>query len=89
MRVTGCSPNAMNFLLVKAMGRPSCRSTAPVPCREASLTTSNGFVKSGRTRTGGLTRAVLIAWKAVSCTGVHDHGTLQPVRAVRGCAKVL
>ncbi|KAJ0511930.1 hypothetical protein HanIR_Chr11g0557561 [Helianthus annuus] len=39
-------------LLKKAKGCPSCRSTAPIPLEEASVSTTNILLRSGKANTG-------------------------------------
>jgi hypothetical protein len=48
-------------LLKKAMGWPSCKRTAPKPYVDASHSTMNSLVKSGKAKTGAEVTAALSA----------------------------
>jgi hypothetical protein len=47
----------------------------PIAKSDASTTISNGFLKSARAKTGAVTSASRMVWKAVSALVDHCHAT--------------
>jgi hypothetical protein len=73
---------------MKAMGCPSCIRTAPIPALDASVSTTNSLLKSGKAKTGAL---VIKLFKRVNACAASSFHPMAPFfnREVSGLEMLL